>query len=103
MTQINTTYLLKLIEASEALSAEKKATLKTKVAGFNEAQYTQLKNILEGEQKFNAEHYRKVGQIKTLAAEKKIRLVYNYAEKKLNLEEEQDLAVLEDQLTNLEA
>ena len=103
MPPLNTAYLIKLIKASEALDAAKKTVLTAKVENFNEAQYTQLKNILEGEQRFNAEHYRKVGQIKTRAAEKKIRLVYHYAEEKLNRQEAQDIAELEDQLATLDA
>lgn len=103
MTQVHLPSLLKLIEASEALDETKKTELKNKLGSLSPVRLAELHNLLVSEQKFNADHYRKIGQIKTHAAEKKIKIVYNYAEKRLNLEEAKDLNALEDQLANLEA
>jgi len=102
MNQINPAYLIKLIEASEALSADKKAELKAKLNDLPESRLSLIKTALEQEQTFNADYYRKIGQIKTHAAEQKIKQVYHYAEAKLTQAEAEDLAVLEDQIADLE-
>lgn len=102
MTQINPTYILKLIEASEALSDEKKTEIKQKLSTLSVAQLGQIQNALEEEQQFNAQHYREVGQIRTHAAEQKIKKIYHYAEAKLAKEEAGHLEALESELETLE-
>ena len=103
MTTPNLAYITKLIDASEALNEQQKSELKGKLGTMSEEQLAEIVNILDEEQHLNAAHYRKVGHIKTKAAEDKIKLVYDYAEHKLNLEEEHDIAELEDQLAHLDA
>lgn len=103
MTQINLAGIIKLIDASQALSPDKKAELKAKLPTLDEVKLATVQRILVEEQAYLADYYRQVGQIKTHAAEQKIKCVYDHAEKKLNLEEADDLAALENQLASLDA
>lgn len=102
MTNINLTYLLKLIDASQALNDDKKDVLKSRLDTLSMAQLAQIQRALEDEQKFNADYYRQVGEIKIRAAEEKIKRIYQYAENKLAQEEQEDIAILEDELAHIE-
>lgn len=94
-------YILDLIETSKALTTEKKAWWREQLPKMDDFQKAELTKILETEAKAIIECLTKKVSIKKEYAHKKIKALYDYIEKKIEEEEEVELALLDKELENV--
>lgn len=94
--------LIRLVEASCLLSDRQKEELSRKVPDLDPATQIKLKDVLLREQKVLTEHYRNVARIHKRGAEKKIKIIYDYAERMVQKVESHELNSLEEELAQLE-
>ncbi len=98
---IDASYILKLMELSQALSPDKKVWWKKKLPEMNEFQRSQFVSILEKEAKSKVKVLQKNIALRKHYAQKKVKALYNYVENKVAKDEEIELALLDKELENV--
>lgn len=101
MEKINIVYLLELLDASEVLDANQKVWWKNKIPTMTEVQVAQFFQLLEKEAKAENVRLRKILAAEKIYAHQKIKALYDYAERKIQEEEETELELLDKELANL--
>lgn len=100
MVQLDPNYILKLLSRTQIFTDHQKADIKKKLPTLDGVKIAELVSILEKEQNILTNHHTQIGQIKLKAAEKKVKAIYNFAEKEINKEEE---GIIKDLDAELEA
>lgn len=103
MTQLDPVYILKLLKATKMFTSKQKAEIKQKLPELSGLKIAELQIILEKEQKIKAKHHRRIGEVRVKAAERKVKTIYNYAEKEIEREEHKMIADLDQELAALES
>ena len=98
MKNIDPVYLLKLLQASELFTSLQKQIIKEKFSQLSDLELAELIQILEQEKQINVNYIKKLGRIEKEMAHKKIKFIYKYAEKKVVMQEKNELAKLEEEL-----
>ena len=102
MSNIDTNYIVKLINASPALTSAQKSWWKTRLKTMTEVQKFDLVSILERSLNTKANMFQKVFDIRKRTAHQKIQALYKYAEKRIEKEEVIELALLDQELESIE-
>ena len=98
---INISQTLKLIEASQLLNADQKVQMKAKLDHMSPTDLAEVHGALEREQAVMTEYYKNVAHIRKVAAEKKVKAYYDYAEASIEAREEQEIDQIEAELSNI--
>lgn len=101
MTNTNPGYILKLIETSQALTKEKKVWWVEQLATMDEFRKAKFVHLLEEEAKVIAQSLQNQLGIRKRYAHKKIQALYDYAERKIEQDEEIELALLDKELEQI--
>ncbi len=102
MNSLDPIYLLKLLDASEIFSVDKKERIKKVFPQLSVVALAELLEILEKEFKAKNKMLKTVLEAKKIFARKKLKAMYNFAEKKITQDEEIELALLDKELASLE-
>lgn len=102
MNSIDPVYLLKLLDASEVFSADKKEKIKKVFPQLTVVALAELLGMLEKEFKAKNKMLKTILEAKKIFAHKKIKALYDFAEKKIIKDEEIELALLDKELASLE-
>ena len=101
MANTNPGYILKLIETSRALTKEKKSWWVEQLPAMDEFRKAKFVHLLEAEAKVIAQSLREELGIRKQYAHKKIQSLYDYAENKIQQDEEIELALLDKELEQI--
>ncbi len=101
MTQIDLSYILRLLKGSKIFSDEQKEVIKTKIPELDEVKIAELKLLLEEEHRFFIDKYHREAAHHKQMAEKEIRAIYDYAEEIVEEKEEAEIENLDIMLANL--
>ena len=101
MMNLNLSLLLRLLGASELYTDTQKTAIRAKLETVSDVKKTELQAILENEQKIKTEYFKKLVVIRKRAAQKKMRIMYQTAEKTSHKQEEEEMSNLDYQLAHL--
>lgn len=101
MNQIDPVYVLRLIEASKLMNKAQKEKMKARLNELDSTQMASLVLALEKEQSVLAAYYKNIAHLRKIAAGKKVKAYYDYAEKTIEQREEVELSEIENELSNI--
>ena len=101
MNQIDPVYVIKLIEASKLLKPEQKEKMKAKLSELDQAKLAGLVVALEKEQTALTTYFKNIAHVRKVAAEKKVKAYYEYAETAIEQKEQLEIDQIEAELSNI--